>query len=229
MTIVRSRSARRRPPPPSASTHRAGLLDQVTTRVLDVGPRRLRIAVDGRAGAGATRFGDELAERLHRHGRQILRAGLDEFTRHRDDADPGDDPDHRGGVDTDGVLRHLLLPCAPDGPGVCALSLTPAGRAEETVTADEDAILVVDGAFALRPEFNDHWDHRFWLETDAATDTDPATRRYLVEVDPISLADTVIDNTDPAAPEFLDWPGRRPAADDDPLSTLFGGLGRIDL
>ena len=41
--------------------------------------RRLRIAIDGRTGAGKTSFGHELAAALRKLGRATLRASLDDF------------------------------------------------------------------------------------------------------------------------------------------------------
>jgi uridine kinase len=39
----------------------------------------LRIGIDGRTAAGNTTFADDLASELGRSGRQILRAGADDF------------------------------------------------------------------------------------------------------------------------------------------------------
>lgn len=72
--------------------------------------------------------------------------------------------------------------------------------------------------FAFCPEINSHWDYRVWLEVDPETslrrgterDKDtpgagsgaihrdrylPAELLYLSEVDPLRLADVVIDNS----------------------------------
>jgi uridine kinase len=86
-------------------------------------------------------------------------------------------------------------------------------------------VLVVDSVFAMRPEYDDLWDCRVWLDVSPATslrrgiarDThreggvEAATRLrrdryhaaeliYLAEADPLSRADLVIDNEDVAAP-----------------------------
>ena len=81
--------------------------------------------------------------------------------------------------------------------------------------------------FAFRPEYNDCWEYRIWLETDAAVamargiarDTPregPGEARrlhrhryhaageiYLTEVRPRPLADIVIDNEDFTRPRLL--------------------------
>ena len=92
--------------------------------------------------------------------------------------------------------------------------------------AADDAVLIVDGVFAFRPEINDLWDYRIWLDIDpqqsirrgAARDQDwagseaeavhrdrylPAEQLYLAEVDPLRLVDVVIDNSDFARPRIL--------------------------
>jgi hypothetical protein len=52
---------------------------EVAARVTRVGPGRIRVAVDGRTGAGKTSFGHELAAALRARGRPTMRASLDDF------------------------------------------------------------------------------------------------------------------------------------------------------
>ena len=90
-----------------------------------------------------------------------------------------------------------------------------------------DAVLIVDSAFAFRRDYNEFWDYRIWLDVDAdmalargiARDTEvegleeatrvhrdryhAAERIYLAEVDPMSLADLIIDNSDFACPNIV--------------------------
>ena len=47
--------------------------------ISQLSPRRLRIVIDGRTGAGKTSFGHELAAALRELGRSTLRASLDDF------------------------------------------------------------------------------------------------------------------------------------------------------
>lgn len=90
--------------------------------------------------------------------------------------------------------------------------------------APPDAVLIVDGVFAFRPEIN--WDLRIWLEVDSETsvrrgaerDQDwagaeaeavhrdrylPAEQLYIGEADPLRLADIVIDNSAVNAPDIV--------------------------
>jgi uridine kinase len=84
--------------------------------------------------------------------------------------------------------------------------------------AAADAVLIVDGVFAFRPEVNDNWDFRIWLDIDPELSLRRGARRdeswagseaenvhrerylvaerlYIEEVDPIQLVDLVIDNS----------------------------------
>ncbi len=88
-------------------------------------------------------------------------------------------------------------------------------------------MLIADSAFAFRPEYNDYWEYRIWLEADPETalrrgiardsameGTEEATRLhrdryhpaetiYLAEVRPQAMADLIIDNRDFKRPRIL--------------------------
>ena len=156
----------------------------------------------------------------------MLRATLDDFKkpwrdRHLYDRESGEGY-YRNAYDYPAVVKLLLEPCAPDGSGeavLCAVDpLTQLDHSSEVTPAAPDAVLIVDGVFAFRPEINDHWDFRIWVDVTPETsgrrgaerDQDwagseaeaihrdrylPAERLYLQEADPLRLADLVIDNT----------------------------------
>jgi uridine kinase len=98
----------------------------------------------------------------------------------------------------------------------------------ETCCSDPPGtVLIVDSVFAFRPEYNDCWEYRIWLDVDPelalrrgiARDrglegTQEATRlhrdryqvaeaTYLAEVRPQARADAVIDNRDFTRPRIL--------------------------
>lgn len=234
--IHRSVSTWQQPDPPAAGPVRAGMVDGVADLVLARGSDRLRVGIDGLTAAGKTSFGHELARALAAQGRPVLRASLDDFKRpwaeaHRYDRVTGEGY-YRNAFDLAATRRLLLGPAAPDGDGVVALCsidpLTQLDHATETVAMTDDAILVVDGVFAFRPELDDAWDLRIWLdidpdlsvrrgtERDAAMEGDaaaaealhrdrylPAERLYLAEVDPLSFVDVVIDNSTFERPRLL--------------------------
>jgi uridine kinase len=210
------------------------VLSAVAARVLELGPDRLRVAVDGRTAAGKSTFADELAVVVATGGRPVLRACLDDFKRpwgerHRYDRESGEGY-YRNAFDLPGVRRLLLDPCSPGGAGVAALCsidpLTQVDHSAVTVEVPTDAVLLVDGVFALRPELDDCWDLRIWLDVDAATSVRRGAGRdrarvgdgaealhrdrygvaedlYLAEADPVPRADVVVDTSDHEHPVLI--------------------------
>lgn len=233
--VHRSVSTWQQPLPPAASPARQALVDRLADRVLASGPGRLRVGVDGFTAAGKTSLGHELAARIAAAGRPVLRASLDDFKhpwrdRHRYDrlSGPGY---YRNAFDLTAIRDLLLGPAGPTGSGRCVLCLrdplTQREHADVVTPAAPDAVLVVDGVFAFRPELDDRWDQRIWLEVPAelsvrrGVDRDAdregaeaaerlhrdrylaAQRVYLAEADPIRRADVVVDNADFARPRLL--------------------------
>ena len=231
-----SASTWQQPMPPAPSAARSAVLDHIADRILACGPGRLRIAVDGRTAAGKTSLGHELAQRVVDAGRPVMRASLDDFKRpwreaHRYDRTSGEGY-YRNAFDHHAVRRLLLDPAAPEGDGRVALCsidpLTQVDHSSDVLELPADGVLVVDGVFAFRPELDDHWDLRIWVDIDAelslqrgtARDTDmeggaapaealhrdrylAAETIYLAEVDPVGRAQVVVDNTDFTRPRLL--------------------------
>jgi uridine kinase len=136
---------------------------------------------------------------------------------------------YRDSFDYDALRRELLQPLGPGGNGRYRSRVFDL-HADEPVfddpaVAPEDGVLLVDGVFLLRPELNDLWDFRVVVEVEIdeglrralVRDEDlfgspdealrryrnryvPGQRLYLGEVDPVSLADVVIENTDLSSP-----------------------------
>jgi uridine kinase len=202
------------------------VLEKVAARILRAGVGRLRVAIDGPTAAGKTSFGHELAEKISSAGRPVLRASLDDFkkpwrNRHLYDRESGEGY-YRNAFDYETVTRLLLEPASAAGSGNCALcSIDPLTQIDHSALitwAAPDAVLIVDGVFAFRPEINDHWEVRVWLRVNPQTSLERgaerdqswagsaaeavhrdrylvAERLYVDEVDPIRLADVVIDNS----------------------------------
>jgi len=224
----------RQPAPPSASPARTALIKDVAARVAGIAPGRLRVAIDGFTCAGKTSFGHELAAALRDLGRPTARASLDDFKNPwREARELGYDRlsgegYYRNAYDFRSACELLLEPAGPDGSGelvLCAHDpLTGEDHRTTTVTAPPDAVLIVDSVFAFRPEYNQFWDYRIWLEVDAGLALRRGIARdapmegaaeaagvhrdryhaaemiYLAEVGPRALADLVIDNADFARP-----------------------------
>jgi len=160
--------------PPPASAARTRLITDVAARVAAAGPGRLRVAVDGRTGAGKTSFGHELAAALRQIGRPTARASLDDFKNPwRDARERGYDRlsgegYYRNAYDFASARELLLGPAAPDGSGrlvLCAHDpLTGEDHRDQAISAPAGTVLVVDSVFAFRPEYNEFWDYRIWLE-----------------------------------------------------------------
>jgi uridine kinase len=170
-------SSWRQPLPAPASAERTALIGEVAARVAGLGPGRLRVAIDGRTAAGKTSFGHELAAALRGMGRPTLRASLDDFKHpwqhareHGYDRITGEGY-YRNAYDFDSARNLLLAPAGPGGTGqvvLCAHDpLTGEDHRGTTVTAPSGAVLIVDSAFAFRPEYNNCWEYRIWLEVDA--------------------------------------------------------------
>ncbi|MEU7002083.1 uridine kinase [Nonomuraea sp. NPDC046570] len=209
-------------------------MELVAEQVVGLGGGRLLVGIDGLTAAGKTSFGHELAECVSRAGRPVLRATLDDFKkpwkdRHLYDRESGEGY-YRNAYDYDLVKRLLLDPCKSQGEASCALCgidpLTQRDHTSVVTPVAADAVLIVDGVFAFRPEIDAYWDLRIWLEVDtelsiargAVRDVNwagsgaeeihrnrylVAERIYLAEADPMPRMDLVIDNSEFARPRLI--------------------------
>jgi uridine kinase len=188
----------------------------------------VRVGLDGPSAAGKSTLADRLAGALRsRTGRVVIRAELDHFMAMVADPDawPYDSPrNFYSAARDDRAVRDLLL--VPLGPGGDRRYRT--APAQPYAWAPRDAILVADGVFLQRPELDDLWDLRIYVDAGEAesrrraVERDrhwrgsaaeaekrylgtylPAERRYVAAVRPRERADVVIDATDPARPRRL--------------------------
>jgi len=229
VTAYDSVSTWKQHPPPAPSRQRAELVDEVARQVCAVGTGRLRLVVDGLTGAGKSTFADELAGAIRRCGRSTLRASLDDFKHpwrrarlHGYDRESGVGY-YRNAHDFTSARQLLLDPAGAQGSGhvvLCAHDpLTGVDHRSVVVQAPRDAVLVVDGVFGMRPEYDNYWDTRLWLRVDpdiapargiardaAMEGNDEAMRlhimrfrvgeqMYVDEVRPADRANIVVDNT----------------------------------
>ncbi|WP_187977252.1 hypothetical protein [Mycetocola sp. JXN-3] len=156
---------------------------------------RVLVAVDG-ADPDATRaFADALGAGLRGRGRAAVRVSIDRLVEDTQVADPVDATSgaalYRRRVDYERVRSEILAGFRQRGqlPG-------------DTNVAPEDAVLVVDGAFLLRPELRGSWNVRLWLEGDQ-TLSEPefeARRLYVRDQSPRESATLMYDVSDPAIP-----------------------------
>jgi uridine kinase len=232
VTVHHSSSTWQQPVPAPVSAQRSALVEHVRDLVLALGPGRLRVAIDGFTASGKTSFGHELAYALSDAGHPVLRASLDDFKHPWRDAHLYDRTSgegyYRNAFDCEAMRRLLLEPAGPTGSGdvvLCSIDpLTQVDHTSDLTQARDDAVLVVDGVFAFRPEIDDCWDLRIWLDVSRETAIARGDARdahwgepvsmhstryavaadvYLAEVDARGLADVVIDNSDFAHPRIV--------------------------
>lgn len=213
---------------------RADLLEIVAKRIDSLRlSHPVRVAVDGPDAAGKTTIADELLGPLNDRGRSVIRAGIDgwhrpQAVRYRRGA-LSPEGYYYDSFDLEALRSRLLLPLGPGGDRryVTAMfdSRSDSYRNEPRSEAIEDAVLVFDGVFLLRPELNGCWDFRILLHADfdevvrRARERDgalfgsaaaaeeryrtrylPGQRIYFRSVRPWRHADVVVDNTDPTSP-----------------------------
>jgi uridine kinase len=139
----------------------------------------LRVAIDGPPASGKTTLADELAVALRGQGRAVIRASIDDFLvdrarRYR-----------RGRYSAEGCYFD-----AHDRAALCRVLLDPLGpggdrRFQHAVfettdtasTAPEDAVLLFDGVFLLRPELINRWDLRIFVSVPFEQTVDRAIHR----------------------------------------------------
>ena len=212
------------------------MLDQLTHRLMTLQFQHpVRVAIDGVDAAGKTTLADELATLLIQHGRPVIRASIDGFhrsraERHRQGA-TSPDGYYADSFDYDALRSALLQPLGPQGDRRFRRAIfdyrtdTPSITEEEL--APEDAILLFDGVFLLRPEINDQWDYRIFVEVPFAVTVERAMLRdrdlfgsaeatraryeeryipgqqiYLKSVDPLRHAQAIVQNKDPEHPSL---------------------------
>jgi uridine kinase len=216
---------------------RSEVIDQIARYVAAVErPHPVRVGIDGISAAGKTTLADEQVGPLERLGRTVIRAQIDDFHR------PKAKRHQLGLYSAEGyylyafdypAIRDLLL--RPLGPGGnrCYRSAVFDQPNDAPIDSPEreapiDAILVVDGVFLFRPELNDFWDVRIFVDADVEVATRraierdlawggtrasreevyrqryvPGEQHYLATVDPRNLADLVVENTDPMRPRLV--------------------------
>jgi uridine kinase len=198
-------------------------------------PHPLRVAIDGIDAAGKTTLADELVRPIEARGRPVIRASLDGFHRSRAERYQRGGDSAKGyyedSFDYAALRESLLLPLGPGGSrlyqGAIFDHQTDAPLPSIRERARENAVLLFDGIFLLRPELDDMWDYRVFvdvafevaLQRALARDQSlfgssagvearyvqryfPAQRLYLETVRPQQRADTVVENDDPEHPQL---------------------------
>ena len=221
----------------------ASAIDQVAASILGLrrqGP--LRVLIEGRSAAGKTTFAATLGERLAASGREVLTVHFDDFhpVGYRPLGSSVYSPERYldEGFDFGALERLVIAPTALAGSRrvICALPGASDASAGETLIA-EDGILLVEGAFLLKPALRDWWDFAIWLAVSFDTMVGRAVARDVAWVgDPDKVraryegfwtethslyeacgarhaAHAVIDNEAPADPRLVRVSTRPPSAE----------------
>lgn len=216
---------------------RPELLEKLAELIMSVkSPHPVRVAIDGVDAAGKTTLADELVAPIQQRGRPTIRASVDDFHRPKSERyrRGPDSPEgyYQDSYDYESLVDELLVQLGQGG----SLRYRPATFDhkedlfiyESLRDAEPNAILLFDGIFLLRPELNDHWDFRIFLDVDFDVSIERDIRRsveeggtsdglleerqhkrympgqqlYLQSVRPKELADVVVDNNDLETPRL---------------------------
>lgn len=221
----------------SQKLDRLTLLQQLASQIRAMAADHpIRVAIDGPDAAGKTTIANELAQTLGQTGRKVIRASIDSFH------NPKSVRYRRGPLSPEGyfldsfnytaLITTLLIPLGPEGSrryrtsAFDYLSDRPAVAPEQV--APEDAILLVDGTFLLRPILLPYWDFSIFVQVTAQKSLERAVKRdaqmlgglenvrkryltrylpaqemYIAECRPRQAASTVLDNENPEEPLLL--------------------------
>ena len=114
-----------------------------------------RVAIDGVDAAGKTILANELAQVLEQRGQQAKRGSIDDF--HRPEAER-----YRRGYES------------PEGYYQDSFDYEAARR---WISSSGQGVLLFDGIFLMRPELNDLWDLRIFVDVDREEAVRRAVRR----------------------------------------------------
>jgi uridine kinase len=219
------------------SACREAVLERLANVLLGLDPSHpTRIGIDGVDAAGKTTLADELSEIVVSADRQAIRASIDGFHRPRAErylrGPYSPEGYYRDSFDRGALRESLLDPLGPRGNRRYRTAVFDF-RADAPVAtplrrASENAVLLFDGVFLLRPELARLWDLVIYVDVDhkvaverAVTRDAPSPgstdavrnryrRRYVPgqavyhrEVRPRQRADVVLENTDPALPRLV--------------------------
>lgn len=221
----------------SKASTRKELLTYVADKITRIQQHHpVRVAIDGFCAAGKTMLANELSGILRSTDRQIIRISADDFhnpreIRYRQGRNSGEGY-YRDAFDHAAIIEHVLKPLGAGG-GWQYRRATLDFMSDVTVvvpaeTANQDAILLMDGVFLFRPELIHSWDFKIFIDVDFKITVQRAVKRdgyylgseqeilekynqryipgqriYVQEVKPLERADIVIDNNDFESPVIV--------------------------
>ena len=178
-------------------TNRSQVISQLADLILAVKrPHPVRVAVDGRSAAGKSTLGDELAASIEQHGYAAIRASIDDFYQlwvHQNSRGQlSAEAFYADAYDYLALRRLLLEPLGPRGARHYRTRWHDGWNVGEIDQveriAPDNAILVVDGVFLLRPGLNGFWDVRIFMDIDAEQSLERGVERDTTLDDPAVIA-----------------------------------------
>jgi uridine kinase len=204
-------------------------------------PHPIRVGIDGIDASGKTLLADHLARSIENDSRPVIRASIDGFHKPRVERyKRGEDsPEgyYEDSFDYAALREKLLISLGPGGDrhyrvAAFDVSIDKPVLLHEEVAA-ENAILVFDGVFLLRPEIANLWDYHIYVDVDfeeglrramlrdlplfgSPESTKarylkryyPGQRLYLEEIQPKQRANVILENTDFHHPKLVFPPDR---------------------
>jgi uridine kinase len=210
------------------------MLDQLCTYILNKKVNHpTRVAIDGTAMAGKTILTKELVFPLRRSKRQVISVNLDHFH------NPAQVRYRRGKDSPEGyyydsfnyasLIENILDPLSPGGNlKIRRLTFDPTSNSEVDngfETVQENAVVLFDGIFLMRPELERYWDIMIFVDITTETAMSRAYDRelrnglsyteisqlyekryfagqriYFERCHPLERADIVIENNDFRSP-----------------------------
>jgi uridine kinase len=171
------------------------------------GRGRTLVAVDG--GAGTASFADDLEAVFREAGHTAFRASIGDFHSSRAvrEASGDESPEsyYREAFDYRTLRRVLIDPFRMAGSTGFQTAAFDERRDAPTqsrwLTAQADAVLIIDGLFLNRPELRDLWNFSILLEDPGV----PARvlEPYFAETDARAQASAIVDIGDPDAPRRI--------------------------
>lgn len=213
------------------------LLEFLVEEILKINrPHPIRIAIDGVDASGKTTLANELAKFLKCKGFSVIRASIDGFhnpkeVRYRLGA-RSPEGYYKDSFNYKLLKENLLIPLGESGSLKYKTAIynfrTESEVSQSYKEASNDALLIFDGVFLLRPEIREYWDYSIYVHSDysvilkRASVRDqylfgseekveeryrkkyiPGQKLYLKEAEPILFANVVIDNNDYNQPEIV--------------------------
>lgn len=204
------------------------LIQKIAATIAEIQtPYPLRVAVDGVDAAGKTYFAEALADSLAFSQRQVIRASVDGFHHpkaiRRRLGSHSPEGFYRHSYNYPALIENLLAPLSPNGNRRVRTAVFDLHRDQPVqkpwLTAEKDAILIVDGIFLLRKALLPYWDLKIYLHADFANTVPrgvardqqqhgskeatirryqqryvPGQKIYIEEARPLDKADILIDN-----------------------------------